>query len=162
RPDYEHAWGRRSFYTHLWLDPLMPDSVETLLSTLLGDDTGLGRLKDLVREQTGGNPLFLEESVRALVQTAPLPGARGPYRLLRPVAAVQIRPSVISLLAARIDRLGEQDKHLLQSASVIGKDVPAALLGPLAELSEDDFRASLTRLQDGEFLYERSLFPDLE
>src|SRR5262249_26580912 len=59
-------------------------------------------------------------------------------------------------------RLGEQDKHLLQSASVIGKDVPAALLGPLAELSEDDFRASLTRLQDGEFLYKHSLFPDLE
>ena len=162
RPDYAHAWGKRSFYTHLRLDPLMPESVATLLSTLLGDDAGLGRLKDLVREQTGGNPLFLEESVRALVETEALTGARGAYRLSRPVAALQIPPSVISLLAARIDRLAERDKHLLQSAAVIGKDVPAALLVSIAELSEDDLRASLARLQAAEFLYERSLFPDLE
>jgi tetratricopeptide (TPR) repeat protein len=162
RPDYEPAWGNRSFYTHLRLDPLMPESVATLLSTLLGDDAGLGRLKELVREQTGGNPLFLEESVRALVETEALTGARGAYRLAHPVAAVQIPPSVIALLAARIDRLAERDKHLLQSAAVIGKDVPAALLVSIAELSEDDLRASLARLQAAEFLYERSLFPDLE
>jgi class 3 adenylate cyclase/tetratricopeptide (TPR) repeat protein len=162
RPDYEHAWGSRSFYTHVRLDPLMPASVETLLSTLLGDDAGLGGLKDIVREQTGGNPLFLEESVRTLVETQALTGERGAYRLSRPVSAVQISPSVLSLLAARIDRLAERDKHLLQSASVIGKDVPAALLVSIAELSEDDLRASLARLQAAEFLYERSLFPDLE
>jgi class 3 adenylate cyclase/tetratricopeptide (TPR) repeat protein len=162
RPDYEHAWGSRSFYTHLRLDPLMPESVEALLSTLLGDDAGLGRLKDLVREQTGGNPLFLEESVRTLVETEALTGERGAYRLSRPVAAVQISPSVVSLLAARIDRLAERDKHLLQSASVIGKDVPAPLLVSIAEMPDDDLRASLAALQAGEFLYERSLFPDLE
>jgi predicted ATPase len=69
---------------------------------------------------------------------------------------------VVSLLAARIDRLAERDKHLLQSASVIGKDVPAPLLVSIAEMPEDDLRASLATLQAGEFLYERSLFPDLE
>src|SRR4029453_8684253 len=110
----------------------------------------------------GGNPLFLEESVRTLVETEALTGARGAYRLSHPVAAVQIPPSVVSLLPARIDRLGARDKHVLQSAAVIGKDVPAALLVSIAELPEDDLRAGLTRLQAAEFLYERSLFPDLE
>jgi class 3 adenylate cyclase/tetratricopeptide (TPR) repeat protein len=162
RLDYQHPWGARSVYTHLRLDPLMPESVETLLSTLLGDDAGLDRLKDIVREQTGGNPLFLEESVRALVETEALTGARGAYRLSHPVSAVQIPPSVLALIAARIDRLAERDKHVLQSAAVIGKDVPAALLVSIAGLSADDLRMSLGRLQAGEFLYERSLFPDLE
>ena len=162
RPDYQHSWSARSCYTHVRLDPLMQESVETLLSTLLGDDADLGRLRGIVREQTGGNPLFVEESIRALVETGALTGARGAYRLSHPVPPVQIPPSLLALIAARIDRLAERDKHLLQSAAVIGKDVPAALLVSITGESPDDLRMSLDRLQAGGFLYERSLFPDLE
>jgi class 3 adenylate cyclase/tetratricopeptide (TPR) repeat protein len=162
RPEYHDAWSAHRCHSFVRLDPLPPASVETLLSTMLGDDAGLERLKDIVREQAAGNPLFLEESVRALVETEALTGARGAYRLSRPVSAVQIPPSVLALIAARIDRLPERDKQLLQSAAVIGKDVPAALLVSIAGLSPDDLRTSLGRLQGGEFLYERSLFPDLE
>jgi class 3 adenylate cyclase/tetratricopeptide (TPR) repeat protein len=162
RPEHQHGWGTRSFYSFARLDPLPPDSVQALLSLLLGDDAGLGRLKDIVREQAAGNPLFLEESVRALIETEALTGERGAYRLSRPVSAVQIPPSVLALIAARIDRLAERDKQVLQSAAVIGKDVPAALLVSIVGLPSDDLRTSLGRLQSSEFLYERSLFPDLE
>jgi len=162
RPDYQDPWATRSFYTQLHLEPLSLDSVENLLTVMLGSDVALARLKAVVREQTAGNPLFLEESVRTLVETEALTGTRGAYRLSRPVSAVQIPPSVLSLIAARIDRLAERDKQLLQSAAVIGKDVPAALLVSVARLSSDDLRTGLGRLQAGEFLFERSLFPDLE
>lgn len=162
RSEYHHAWGAKSLYTELRLDPLLPESIETLLNILLGDDPSLRRVKDILWTQTAGNPLFFEESVKALVETEVLTGTRGAYRLARPLPTVPIPPSLVPLLAARIDRLPQEDKQLLQAAAVIGKDVPAALLASIADLSKNDLRLSLARLQAGEFLYERSLFPDLE
>ena len=70
--------------------------------------------------------------------------------------------TVQAILAARIDRLSPEDKRLLQAAAVIGKDVPFALLLAIAELPEEDLRRGLAHLQAAEFLYETSLFPDLE
>jgi class 3 adenylate cyclase/tetratricopeptide (TPR) repeat protein len=162
RPEYQHGWAAHHFYTPLRLEPLPPESVEALLDTLLGRDGTLTRVKEILREQTAGNPLFLEESVRALVEVGALAGTRGAYRLARPLPAVQVPPSLLPLIAARIDRLTPTDKQILQSAAVIGKDVPAALLASIADVSADELRLSLDRLQNGEFLYERSLFPDLE
>jgi class 3 adenylate cyclase/tetratricopeptide (TPR) repeat protein len=162
RSEHRHSWDAKSLYTELRLEPLLPESIETLLNILLGDDPSLGRVKDILWTQTAGNPLFFEESVKALVETEVLTGTRGAYRLARPLPTVPIPPSLVPLLAARIDRLPQQDKQLLQAAAVIGKNVPAALLALIADLSESDLRMSLARLQAGEFLYERSLFPDLE
>src|SRR5204862_6055392 len=112
--------------------------------------------------QTGGNPFFLEESVRALVETAALAGERGAYRLTRPVEQLKIPATVQAILAARIDRLAPEAKRLLQAAAVIGKDVPMPLLLAIADAPEPEVRAELTRLQAAEFLYETRLFPDLE
>jgi class 3 adenylate cyclase/tetratricopeptide (TPR) repeat protein len=162
RPDYRLAWGGQPCCTELRLEPLPPASVGTLLDTLLGSDAGLGRLKETLRTQAAGNPLFLEESVRALVETGALAGTRGAYRLSGPLPAVQVPPSLQALMAARIDRLAPADKATLQSAAVIGKDVQAALLEAIADVPASELRGSLGRLQQGEFLYERSLFPDLE
>lgn len=163
RPEYGLSWSERApAYSELRLAPLPPQTIETLLGTLLGADRSLARLKEALREQTAGNPLFLEESVQALVETDVLTGMRGAYRLSRPLPSIQIPPSLLALLASRIDRLPPGDKQLLQSAAVIGKDVPAALLESIADLPADELRASLARLQAGEFLHERSLFPDLE
>lgn len=162
RSEYRHTWDTKSLYRELQLEPLLPESIEALLNILLGDDPSLGSVKDNLWTQTAGNPLFLEESIRALVETEVLTGMRGAYRLARPLPTVPIPPSLVPVLAARIDRLSQADKQLLQAAAVIGKDVPAALLASIADLPEDDLRMSLARLQAGEFLYERSLFPDLE
>jgi class 3 adenylate cyclase/tetratricopeptide (TPR) repeat protein len=163
RPEYEHALHERApGYRELRLAPLLPESIGALLGLLLGDDPSLAPLKDTLPGQTAGNPLWLEESVQSLVETGVLTGARGAYRLTRPLPTVRIPPSLLALLAARIDRLPQRDKQLVQSAAVIGKDVPAALLESITDLPEDDLRQSLARLQAGEFLYERSLFPDLE
>jgi class 3 adenylate cyclase/tetratricopeptide (TPR) repeat protein len=162
RPEYEHAWHRKMYYQQLRLDPLPPESAEELLAALMGDAAGLEPLKRLLIERTEGNPFFVEESVRTLVEGGVLTGERGSYRLVRPFESTHVPATVQAVLAARIDRLAPEDKRLLQSAAVIGKDVPYPLLRALVEPREDALRQALARLQAAEFLYETRLYPDPE
>jgi class 3 adenylate cyclase/predicted ATPase len=162
RPEYQHGWGSKTYYSQLRIDPLPPESAGELLQALLGEEANLKPLKQLLIERTEGNPFFLEESVRTLVETKVLAGERGNYRLTRPVEITQVPATVQAVLAARIDRLAPEEKHLLQSAAVIGKDMPFSLLHAIADQPEEKLRGGLTRLQAAEFLYETSLFPDLE
>jgi tetratricopeptide (TPR) repeat protein len=141
---------------------LPPESADQLLGALLGPDTGLDPLKRMLIARTEGNPFFLEESVRSLVESGSLSGERGAYRLARPLPTVQVPATVQAVLAARVDRLAPDDKALLQMASVIGKDVPFALLQAIAEYPEQELHAAIGRLQAAEFLYESTIFPDPE
>jgi predicted ATPase len=110
--------------------------------------------------QTQGNPFFLEESVRMLVETGVLVGERGASRLAQPLDTFQVPATVQALLAERIDRLPQENKRLLQTAAVIGTEVPWPLLQVIAELSENALQSGLAHLQAAEFLYETSLFPE--
>jgi class 3 adenylate cyclase/tetratricopeptide (TPR) repeat protein len=157
RPEYRHDWGSKTYYTQLRLDALPPESAGELLQALLGEDPALDPLKRLLVKR--GNPLFVEESVRTLLETGALAGERGAYRLTRPIHAIEVPATVQVILAARIDRLSADDKQLLQTASVIGKDVPFALLHAVTESAEDAVHPGLARLQAAEFLYETRLFP---
>jgi class 3 adenylate cyclase len=160
RPGYQHTWGSRTYYSQMRLDVLPAESAGELLEALLGDDPGLGPLKQLLVKR--GNPFFLEETVRTLVETKALAGERGRYRLTQPVQTIQVPATVQVMLAARIDRLAPEDKRLLQVAAVLGKDVPFALLQAIAELPDDALRRGVDHLQAAEFVYETGLFPDLE
>jgi len=160
RPEYQHGWASKTSYSQLRLDALAAASAGELLDALLGEDPGLAPLKQLLIKR--GNPFFLEETVRTLVETRALAGERGQYRLAQPVQTIQVPATVQVMLAARIDRLRTEDKRLLQVASVIGKDVPFALLQAIADLPDEALRRGLDRLQAAEFLDETGLFPDLE
>jgi tetratricopeptide (TPR) repeat protein len=162
RPEYQHGWGSKTYYSQLRLDPLPPASAEELLQTLLGDGASLRPLKQLFIARTEGNPFFLEESVRTLVETQVLVGERGHYRLAQALPSLQVPATVQIVLAARIDRLAAEEKRLLQTAAVIGTEVPFPLLQAIAEAPEEALRVDLARLQAAEFLYETSLFPELE
>jgi tetratricopeptide (TPR) repeat protein len=162
RPEYQHGWGSKTYYTQLRLDPLPPASADEVLQALLGDDTRLAALKPLLIARTEGNPFFLEESVRALAETGVLVGAPGAYRLVHSQDSLQVPATVQAVLAARIDRLPPEEKRLLQTAAVIGTEVPFALLQAIAELPEADLHRGLAHLQAAEFLYETRLFPDRE
>ena len=161
RPEYQHGWGSKTYYAQLRLDPLPPASADALLQALLGDDPGLEALKPLLIARTAGNPFFLEESVRTLVETGVLVGERGAYRLAQALASLQVPATVQAVLTARIDRLPPEEKRLLQTAAVIGTEVPLALLQALAEGTDEALRVGLAHLQAAEFLYETRLFPDL-
>jgi class 3 adenylate cyclase len=117
RPEYRHGWGGKTYYRQLRVDPLPPESAGELLRALAGEDRGLDQLKQMLVDRTEGNPFFLEESVRTLVETGVLVGERGQYRIARAADAIQLPASVQTILAARIDRLASEDKRLLQTAA---------------------------------------------
>jgi predicted ATPase len=160
RPESQHGWGNKTYYTQLRLDPLRRPQAHALLDALLGDAVELRPLKQQVIALTQGNPFFLEESVQTLIETGSVDGARGVYRLGKPLQMVPVSATVQAVLANRIDRLPPEEKRLVQIAAVIGMEVPFALLQALAELSEAELRRSLAHLQAVEFLYETCLFPE--
>jgi class 3 adenylate cyclase/tetratricopeptide (TPR) repeat protein len=162
RPEYQHGWGSKTYYTQLRLDPLPPASAAEVLQALLGDDASLVPLKQLLIERTEGNPFFLEESVRTLVETGVLVGAPGAYVLVKPLDSLQVPATVQAVLAARIDRLPPEEKRLLQTAAVIGTEVPFVLLQAITDVPEEALHRGLAHLQAAEFLYETRLFPDHE
>jgi class 3 adenylate cyclase/tetratricopeptide (TPR) repeat protein len=162
RPEYQHAWGSRTYYTQLRVDPLPLEGAEHLLQALVGAGPELASLRTLLIQRTDGNPFFLEESVRTLVETRALVGERGAYRLAQALDTVQVPATVQAILASRIDRLPAAEKQLLQSAAVIGKDVPFTLLQAIADETPEGVRRHLAALQTAEFLYETRLFPESE
>jgi class 3 adenylate cyclase/tetratricopeptide (TPR) repeat protein len=162
RPEYQHGWGSKTYYTQLRLDPLPPATAEELLASLLGQGTHLASLKQVLIARTEGNPFFLEESVRTLVETGVLAGEPGAYQLAQALPTIQVPATVQAVLAARIDRLPAEEKRLLQTAAVIGHEVSLPLLQTFAERPEAALHRGLAHLQTAEFLYETRLFPEVE
>jgi class 3 adenylate cyclase/tetratricopeptide (TPR) repeat protein len=162
RPGYSHTWVDKTYYVRLRVDPLPSQGAGELLQFLLGNGKELEPLKELLIQRTEGNPFFLEESVRNLAETGILTGQKGAYKLEQETQAIRIPNSVQAVLADRIDRLGPEEKHLLQTASVIGVKVPLRLLRSIAGLPEDELYQYFANLQAAEFLYETNLFPELE
>ena len=109
RPEYHHEWGNRTCYTQLRLDPLGGQSADEMLHALLGGDASLQSLKRLIIEKTQGNPFFMEEIVRALVEQGVLV-RNGATRLTKPLTEIHIPPTVHGILASRIDALPASEK----------------------------------------------------
>jgi len=160
RPEYSALWMRKSYYRQVSLLPLGADAIGALLADLLGEDPSLNGLPGLISERTAGNPFFIEEVVRALVESGNLEGKRGAYRLVRPVEDATVPPTVNTVLAARIDRLAEREKSLLQSAAVIGREFTEPVLDRAASLKDGELEPALRALIAAEFLYEQELYPE--
>jgi class 3 adenylate cyclase len=144
RPEHRPAWRAR--VEHLSLAPLAPADAASLLDDWLGADAGLAPLRARIEQRARGNPLFLEEIVRSLVERGALSGVRGAYRSDDASAEIALPETVQAVIASRIDRLSEGDKEVLQAAAVIGPDVPRELLRALVDRSEPELAASLERL----------------
>ncbi|HEY3101326.1 MAG TPA: AAA family ATPase, partial [Methylomirabilota bacterium] len=162
RPEHRHGWGGKTYYRQLTIEALAARDTAMLLDRLLGSAPSLAPVKRMLAERTGGNPFFLEESVRNLVERGALAGKRGDLHVAHLPDATDVPATVFSVLAARIDRLPAADKALLQTASAIGKDVPRSLLEAIADASPDAIVEGLARLQSSELLHEAALFPELE
>jgi adenylate cyclase len=160
RPEYKPAWIGGSHYHQLALAPLGEEASRELLRDLLGSDDSLGELSARILERTGGSPFFTEEVVTALAASGSLLGEGGAYRLATPIETLALPATVQALLSARIDRLGERAKDLLQVASVIGKQFDEPLLQEVSGLGDShDLDAALGTLQDEEFFRLVTLSP---
>jgi class 3 adenylate cyclase/DNA-binding Lrp family transcriptional regulator len=162
RPEYGDQWKNRPNYRQLRVYPLMSRNLAEFLDVLLGSDTSLRGLKSFLAERASGNPFFVEEIVRTLVDTGVIEGEHGNFHLARPISSIDVPPSIQPVLAARIDRLPAAEKQLLQEAAVIGQDIPFGLLHEISGLSEEALRRLLDKLQAAEFIYTTQLFPDLQ
>ena len=161
RPEYHHEWGNRTCYTQLRLDPLGGQSADEMLHALLGGDASLQSLKRLIIEKTQGNPFFMEEIVRALVEQGVLV-RNGATRLTKPLIEIHIPPSVHGILASRIDALPASQKGLLQTLAVIGKDLPLNLVKHMTAILDDKLEPMLKGLRAGEFIYEQPALGEAE
>ena len=161
RPEYEPSWTGPPDYHPISLGPLGQTNTEELLRDLAGDDSSLGGLGKLIHERTEGNPFFIEEIVRELVESGYLEGERGAYGLVRPIEDARVPATVQTVLAARIDRLGPEAKRLLQTASVAGKEIGERSLALVGGFDDDtEGEAALRELIDAGFLYELELYPE--
>jgi class 3 adenylate cyclase/tetratricopeptide (TPR) repeat protein len=162
RPEYENQWIGKSYFSQIRIDPLPAASADELLVKLLGSSEELLPIKKRLIEATQGNPLFLEESVRSLIERGVLDQASGHWRPVGSLPADFVPRTIEALLAARIDRLRPELKELLQCASVIGNDIKEALLEGVTGIAQPDLRRAVRDLQAAEFLYEKALFPETE
>jgi adenylate cyclase len=160
RPEYSLNWSQASIYRSLDLQPLGQADTRELLRDLAGEDPSLDGLEEPIHARTQGNPFFVEEIVRELIEAGHFAGERGAYRLVHPVEEAGVPATVQAVLAARIDRLDPDAKQLLQVASVVGKEVGARALGLTAGLNEEQLNAALCELVDGGYLYEAELYPE--
>jgi class 3 adenylate cyclase/tetratricopeptide (TPR) repeat protein len=165
RPEYHTTWTAKSYYRQIPLAPLGPEAVREMLEDLIGHDASIEGLAQSIYARTGGNPFFTEEVVQSLIESGALEGTRGSYRLVKPIERLQVPTTVQALLAARIDRLGEREKFVLQSAAVIGKDFSEPILQRVVNqishspLSETELGSALRVLKDADLIFEQSLYP---
>ena len=159
RPEYRAPWMTGSSYRQLPLVPMPAESLQDLLTELLGDDASLDGLADLIAVRTGGNPFYVEEVVRELAESGTLVGAKGAYSMAREVGELPVPPTVQAILAARIDRLPPEAKATLQTAAAVGSEISRALLTQVVDLGEDALDAALTCLIKNEFIHETALYP---
>jgi tetratricopeptide (TPR) repeat protein len=155
RPEYRDPWGHLGHYTGLPLDPLPVGDASELLDTLMGEAAALAPLKGKMIAWTDGNPFFLEETVRSLVESGALAGQRGAYQLVSPVDRLEVPATVEEVLAARIERLLPEDRSVLQTAALIGPVAPLPILRSVVEIDEGRLGAALRRLQVADFIIER-------
>jgi len=162
RPEYQAAWMNRTDYRRIPVLPLGPGAIDEMLSHLLGDHASVASLARRIRERADGNPFFTEELVRAFFEAGVLAGEAGSYRLVHEPEEAVLPANVQGVLSARIDRLPERDKHVLQAAAVIGREFDDHVLRRITGLNEDDLTAPLHALRSAEFVYETALYPVAE
>ena len=159
RPEYAADWMSKSYYQRLPLLPLSGEAITALVLDLIGDDPSLDGICELIADRTGGNPFFIEEVVQSLVDARSLVGKRGAYRLAASIDRLEIPPTVQAVLAARIDRLDERDKLVLETAAVIGREFSEPVLQRVTELESHELLESLGMLCAAELVFERTLYP---
>jgi predicted ATPase len=162
RPEYRHEWGHRTHYTQLRLDPLGDEGAEAMLTVLLGDGADLAALKHVILERTQGNPFFIEEMVQVLIDEEVVVPDGAALRVARPLSQVHIPTTVQAVLASRIDRLPSDEKQLLQTLAVIGREFPLPLIQRVTRSSEEALDEKLSHLQSADFINEEPAFPDIK
>jgi class 3 adenylate cyclase/tetratricopeptide (TPR) repeat protein len=161
RPEYTHQWGSKSFYSKIGVDQLSAATSAELVQAILEGGEVVPELRELILGRAGGNPLFVEELTRSLVENGSIQRADKQYVLIRKASDIQIPDTLQGIIAARIDRVEENLKRIMQVASVIGREFAFRILQTIMGMREE-LKSHLLNLQGLEFISEKRLFPELE
>jgi len=161
RPEYTHRWGNKSYFNRIGVDQLTLKSSAELVKSILEGSEAAPELRDLILNRATGNPLFMEELTHTLLENGSIQKEQNQYVLARTPSEFQVPDTVQGIIAARIDRLEENLKNIMQVASVIGREFAFRILQTIIGMG-DELKAHLLNLQGLEFIYEKSLFPELE
>ena len=159
RPEYTHGWGSKSLYSQIGVDQLSTSTSTELVQFALGGEV-TPELRELILSKTGGNPLFIEEFTRILVEGGCVQMKDYKCELSTEACHIYVPDSIQGIIAARMDRLEDNLKRTLQIASVVGRDFAFNILQTIPTIQED-LKSHLLELQAFEFIYEKSLFPEL-
>jgi class 3 adenylate cyclase/tetratricopeptide (TPR) repeat protein len=161
RLEYTHKWGSKSFYTKIGLTQLGTTSSTELVQAILENGAVVPILRDLILNRSGGNPLYMEEFTHNLLENGLIDWKDDQYVLTRNVAEIQVPDTIQGIIAARIDRIEENLKRVMQIASVIGKEFAFRILQTILDRRKD-LKTALLDLQGLEFISKKKLFPELE
>lgn len=161
RPEYPHRWASKSYFNNIWLNQLPINASVDMIQSILGEGEIVPEVRDLILDKAGGNPLFLEELTHTLLENGSIQRTEGQFVLSKKDSDIQIPDDILGIIAARMDRLEESLKRILQIASVIGKEFPYSILEAILEMKEE-LKPYLLRLQSLEFIYPKRLLPELE
>jgi class 3 adenylate cyclase/tetratricopeptide (TPR) repeat protein len=161
RPEYTHTWGSKSYYIKIGVDQLSTKSSAQLVQNILEGGEVVPNLGELILNRAGGNPLFVEELTHSLVENGSIQKKDHQYVLTKEGSEIEVPDSIQGIIAARIDRVEENLKRIMQVASVIGREFAYRILQTITGMKEE-LKSSLINLQGLEFIYEKRLFPELE
>ncbi|MGO9567682.1 MAG: adenylate/guanylate cyclase domain-containing protein, partial [Desulfomonilaceae bacterium] len=161
RPEYTHQWGSKSYYGMIGLGHLSTTTSAELVAAILEGGEVVPELRELILNRAAGNPLFMEELTHTLLLNGSIQKKNDQFVLARDVSADQVPDTIQGIIAARMDRLEESLKRIMQVAAVIGREFAFRILETITEMKEE-LKSGLVNLQGLEFIYEKSLFPDLE
>jgi len=160
RPGYQPTFGERSFVTRLPLQRLSPEQTAAMAAAILEAHAIPAEIRSLIGDKAEGNPFFIEEVTKSLVEIGALRRMDGGYVLDRPIDQIRIPDTIQDVIMARIDRLGEAPKRAIQIASVIGREFAVRLLQRASDLGEGVNRM-MGDLRSLELIYEKSGVPEL-
>jgi class 3 adenylate cyclase/pimeloyl-ACP methyl ester carboxylesterase len=160
RPGYSQTFGERTYFTRITLRALPEAQTRAMVQRVLQGDVP-PEASRLIARRAEGNPLFVEEVAKSLVEDGTLERVDEGYRLARPLTDAHIPDTIQGVIMARIDRLPEASKTALQIASVIGREFTARLVERVAAL-ERGARQALGDLRTVELIYEKARLPELE
>ncbi|MBW1887988.1 MAG: hypothetical protein JRI52_06520 [Deltaproteobacteria bacterium] len=161
RPEFTHQWGNKSYYNRIGLDQLTTKSSAELVEAILTGGEVVPEIRELILNRATGNPLYLEEITHTLIENGSIRKKDDQYVLSQKPSEVQVPDTIQGIIAARIDRLDENLKRIIQVASVIGREFAFRILQIITGI-EEDLESHLLNLQGLELIYEKSLFPELE
>jgi tetratricopeptide (TPR) repeat protein len=161
RPEYTHQWGSKSYYSQIGVDQLSTNTSAELVQAILEEGEAVPELSELILNRAAGNPLFMEEFTHTLLENGSIQKKDHEYILTKKASDIQVPDTIQGIIAARMDRLEENLKRTMQVASVIGRDFAFRILQIITGMREE-LKSYLINLQGLEFIYEKSLFPELE